>query len=80
MSIDRLQSIVLRLANQMMVRYYLHLNHPSPRQKAGIALGEKASDHLHGELIAMGFEYDFGSGIYEVWIDHANDKTNAGSG
>ncbi len=70
MTIERFQSIVLRLANQTMVRYYLHLNHPNVRQKAGIDLENKiAVGRLHDEMISLGFEYDSVRGMYTIWID-----------
>jgi hypothetical protein len=38
MTIQRFQSIVLKLGNQMFVRHYLWLNYPDPAQLMGVEL------------------------------------------
>lgn len=74
MTIDYLQGIVRRLANQMPVRYYLWLNYPQDPQLMGIELfgpngkggwnSIKGEFMLEREMLVSGFGWD---GARKMW-------------
>lgn len=48
MTLQRFQSLVLKLSNQMMVRHYLWLNYPNDPQVMGI---EMSQPPLPGQML-----------------------------
>lgn len=65
MTIQELQRVVLRLANQMLVRYYLWLNYPNESQLMGIQI-QTANTALIEELRALGFRWHEGLMLWVV--------------
>lgn len=76
MTADELQRIVLRLANQAWVRYWLHWNYPGQEPwLMAVTIwmprdcdirGDPTKKDLESELLELGFSYNQVSGLYLI--------------
>ena len=70
MNVERFQGLVLLLANQTFVRYYLALDHPQYK-RMGIQLYGVTSELLREELRKQGFSWHVGLNMWIVSRDQS---------
>lgn len=75
MTIQRFQSIVLKLGNKMFVRHYLWLNYPNDPQMIGIQFTQDIlGSRLATEISELGFRYDAADQIWK--IERSTEETH----
>ena len=72
MTLEKLESIVLRLANQTHVRYYKWLNYPNEPQIMGIQLQEEPGKILKQEFYQLGLRYQIRFNVWTVERESLN--------
>lgn len=66
MTIERFQSTVLRVGNQLFTRHFLWLNYPHDPQLMGLAYKSEVDERrLDAELVALGFHWHAG---FQAWV------------
>jgi hypothetical protein len=70
MTLDKLQNLVLTLANQMPVRYWVHWNYPENPTTMAVKLvtdEQYQGGRLHDEMRRVGFKFTYTASVGWIW-------------